>query len=86
MKKAKKKAKPTGGFKSLIGQRITLFCCRYIYTGNLVEVNSDSVLLDDCGIVYETGALDTKSWTDYQKLPHSWYVSTQSVESFGILK
>ncbi len=74
------------GLEGLMGKRITLFCCRYIYTGTLVGVNDSCVMLDDCGIVYETGSFDKKDWEDYQKLPNSWYVSLQSIESFGELK
>ena len=74
------------GLEKLLGERITLFCCRYIYTGKLISVNDDCVMLSDCGIVYETGELTDKTWKDYQKLPHDWYVSKQSIESFGILK
>lgn len=74
------------GLDKLLGERVTLFCCRYIYTGKLVGVNETCVLLQDAGIVYETGALDTKDWTDMQKLPRDWYVQMASIESFGILK
>ena len=74
------------GLDGLLGKRVTLFCCRYIYTGNLTGVNDDCVLLTDCGIVYETGSLSSEKWSDYQKLPHDWYVSKQSIESFGELK
>lgn len=74
------------GLEKLLGERVTLFCCRYIYTGKLIGVNDTCILLNDCGIVYETGELNTKEWTDYQKLPHDWYVQIQSVESFGVLK
>ena len=74
------------GLEKLLGERVTLFCCRYIYTGKLIGVNDECVLLTDCGIVYETGELTSKDWTDYQKLPHDWYVAKQSIESFGILK
>ena len=69
-----------------IGKRITFFCCRYIYAGVLSEIEQDSYLLTDCGIVYETGAFGTPSWKDYQKLPNDFYVSKQAVESFGLLK
>lgn len=83
----KKIVEETGeGLEKLLGERVTLFCCRYIYTGKLIGVNDQSVLLSDCGIVYETGALDSKDWNDYQKLPDDWYVAIQSIESFGVLK
>lgn len=74
------------GLEKLLGKRITLFCCRYIYTGNLIGINDICVLLSDCGIVYETGAFTDSNWKDCQKLPNDWYISLQSVESFGLLK
>lgn len=74
------------GFEKLLGKRITLFCCRYIYTGTLSGVNDTCVLLTDPAIVYETGELTSADWADAQKLPHDWYIQTASVESFGELK
>ena len=74
------------GLVKLLGERVTLFCCRYIYTGKLTGVNETCVLLEDAGIVYETGELTTNDWSDMQKLPGDWYVATQSIESFGLLK
>ncbi len=74
------------GMIKLIGERVTLFCLNYIYTGKLIGVNDTCVLLEDAGIVYDTGNLDSKDWDDCQKLPHDWYVQLGSVESFGILK
>jgi len=58
----------------------------YIYTGKLLGVNASCVLLGEAKIVYETGALNTKTWKDAQALPDEWYVNTASIESFGILK
>jgi hypothetical protein len=74
------------GLVKLLGKRVTLFCANYIYTGNLIGVNDSCVLLHDAGIVYETGAFNETNWKDMQKLPHDWYVSTLSIESFGELK
>ena len=74
------------GLVKLLGERVTLFCCRYIYTGKLVGVNDTCVLLEDAGIVYETGSLDSKDWSDKQDLPGDWYVQMCSIESFGLLK
>ena len=74
------------GLEKLLGERVTLFCARYIYTGKLIGVNDTCLLLEDAGIVYETGALDSTEWDDMQKLPNKWYVQLQSIESFGILK
>ena len=74
------------GLEALLGERVTLFCAAYIYTGKLVGVNAAFVKLADAAIVYETGALDSSSWQDAQKLPGAWYVQLTSVESFGLLK
>lgn len=74
------------GLEKLLGERVTLFCLNYIYTGKLVGVNTSCVLLTDAAIVYETGELTTKEWKDAQKLPHDWYVQIGAIESFGVLK
>jgi len=74
------------GLMSLLGERITLMCGCYFYTGELVGVNETCVKLKDAGIVYETGPLTEGDWSDMQKLPNNWYVQTASIESFGILK
>ena len=74
------------GLEKLLGERVTLFCLNYIYTGKLTGVNDKCVLLEDAGVVYETGELTDKNWKDIQKLPHDWYVSVSAIESFRILK
>lgn len=74
------------GLEKLLGEKVTLFCINYIYTGMLSGVNEDCVLLTDAKIVYETGSFGDKDWKDAQKLPYDWYVCIQSIESFGKLK
>jgi len=74
------------GLEKLLGKRITLFCCRYIYTGILSGVNENDVLLTDPAIVYETGPLTSGDWKGRAKLPHDWYVRIDAVESYGELK
>ena len=74
------------GLTKLLGETVTIFCACYIYTGKLVGVNTDCVLLQDAKIVYETGAFTEKAWKDAQPLPGDWYVQTTMIESFGILK
>ena len=76
----------TEGLEKLIGERVTLFCAIYIYTGKLVGVNDSCVLLQDAAIVYETGPLTDGKWKDAQALPGDWYVTTSMIESFGLLK
>ena len=72
--------------EELMGQRITLFCMNYIYTGKLVGVGMTCVKLSDPAIVYETGSFSDKAWKDAQPLPNDLYVSTAAIESFGVVK
>jgi hypothetical protein len=74
------------GLEKLLGERITLFCANYIYTGILSGVNETCVLLTDAAIVYETGPFSDKKWKDAQTLPECWYVQISAIESFGKLK
>jgi len=74
------------GLESLGGERITLFCMNYIYTGKLVGVNDKYVKLDEPAIVYETGGFDKAEWQDAQNLPNSLYVMIAAIESFGLIK
>ena len=74
------------GFEALLGERVTLFCLNYIYTGKLIGVNSSCLLLEDAAVVYETGSFSDKMWKDAQKLPNNWYVQVSAVESYGVLK
>lgn len=87
MKKLVKVEEVSGeGLVGLMGQTVTLFCLNYIYTGLLTGVNDSYVKLEKAKIVYETGDFSEKSWKDAQSLPGDWYIQTNAVESFGILK
>ena len=74
------------GLLGLLGEKVTVFCGNYIYSGVLAGVNDTCILLKEAGIVYETGVLTTKEWKDRQALPGDWYVQLSSIESFGKLK
>jgi hydroxyacyl-ACP dehydratase HTD2-like protein with hotdog domain len=74
------------GLVALLGQRVTLFCLNYIYTGKLAGVNETCCILEDAAIVYETGAFSDPKWKDVQALPHPVYVMLRCVESFMLLK
>ncbi len=74
------------GLLALMGQVVTLFCMNYFYTGTLIGVNNDCVLLKDPKIIYETGDFTSKTWKDAQALPHDLYVMKHSIESFGVVK
>ena len=74
------------GLEFLLGKTITLYCINYIYTGELLGVNSTCVKLGSPKIVYETGPHEQKTWQDAQSLPNEWYVQLAAVESFGVFK
>ena len=75
------------GLLKLMGQKVTLFCANYFYTGKLIGVSETCVLLEDPAIVYETGAWTEKSYSDEQKLgTKEHYVMIRAIESFGSLK
>jgi hypothetical protein len=78
---------PGEGLIGLLGQRVTLFCEVYIYTGKLVGVNDNCVKLEDPAIVFETGDFKVPEWRDAQKLSNNiWYVQISKIESYGIMK
>jgi hypothetical protein len=74
------------GLIALMGENVTFWCFNYIYTGKLIGVNDDCVLLDDAKVVYETGPLNEEGFKDAQPLPAKWYVMRQAIESFGVMK
>ena len=70
------------GLISLLGEKVILFCLNYFYAGTLAGVNDDCVLLEDGGIVYETGAFSDKSWKDFQRIG-SVYVRIGMIEAYA---
>ena len=74
------------GLSQLLGQRITLLCTNYFYTGVLAGVHETEVLLQQPAIVYETGAWTDKAWKDVQALPQDLYVRLSAVEAYGVMK
>ena len=73
-------------FEAMLGEKITLFCGIYIYTGKLIGVNDDHLELDQPRLVYETGPLDSGDWGDAQGLPSPWRVMKHAIESWGPAK
>lgn len=75
------------GLECLIGKRVTLFCANYFYVGKLVGVNTTCVKLENAAIIYETGAFTDTKYKDEQPLgAKEFYVQTNAIESFGVLK
>jgi hypothetical protein len=71
------------GLFSLMGQQVILFCMNYIYAGKLIGVNDTCVLLENGGVVYETGPFGDLKWKDFQKVAEKFYVQKDSIESFA---
>ena len=74
------------GLIKLLGERVTLYCETFIYSGNLAGVNDDCVLLTSAEIVYDAGNHAKKEWELSEALPNDWYVMKHKIESFGIFK
>lgn len=70
------------GLVGLLGKRVLLLCANYFYSGVMAEVNMSDVLLEDAGIVYETGPLNGGKFLDEQKFGGPLYVRTASIESY----
>ena len=71
------------GLEALLGKEVILFCLNYIYSGKLIGVNKNCVLLEKPEIVYETGAFNDTNFKDSQALPGQHYVMLSAIESFG---
>ena len=70
-----------------LGKNVTIFCCRYTYTGKMIKLDDYAVVLEDCKIVYETGSFEEKKWKDVQSLcVKEWSITRQSIEAFGVLE
>lgn len=75
------------GMEKLLGERVILLCTNYFYTGKLIGVNTDCVLLEDPAIVYETGEWSAAKFKDEQRLHvKELYVQRGAIESFGVGK
>ena len=73
------------GLEALIGEYVTVWCVNYIYSGKLIGVNDNDILLEEACVVYETGKLTDLSHKDAQALPTSkWYIRTSAIESYGV--
>jgi hypothetical protein len=70
------------GLEGLLGERVTVWCLNYIYAGKLEGVNDKCIKLTEASVVYETGPLTQKGYTDAQKVEHPIYVMIPCIESF----
>ena len=82
MKKIIKTEAVAGGFESLMGEKVLVWCMNYNYHGVLTGVNDTEILLTEATVVYETGPLKGKL-KDAQELPSEQYIRISSIESYG---
>ena len=71
------------GLESLLGQQVILFGVNFNYGGKLIGVNDKFVLLENGGIIFETGAFDLAKWKDFQKVSDKLYVRTSMIEAYS---
>lgn len=70
-------------FVELLGKNVCVFCAIYIYAGTLVGVNGRHIVLENAGIVYETGDFSAPKWKDFQSLPAKEVkIRTDMIESY----
>ena len=87
MKKLVKVEEVAGeGLMGLLGERVTLYCPRYFYVGDLIGVNDECVMLENAAIIYDVGDHKSKKYATAEALPGVWYVMKGAVESFGVFK
>lgn len=57
---------PEAYLLSLVGQKVQVWCSRFIYTGVLVGLDKEKFLLENCGIIFRTGPLTQKEPDRYE--------------------
>lgn len=72
------------GLAAFLGDKITVYCGNYIYTGTIAGLNDTCLKLDkkDAAIVYETGPLTAEAFKDRQLCGRDRYVMIGFIESF----
>ena len=82
LKKDDRVIKTAGDFNDLVGQTFTFWCARYIYHGTVKAINDNFLTLENAGIVYETGELNSFGAKDLQELPNETYIPLYAIEMF----
>lgn len=70
------------GLEALLGERVVVWCMNYIYAGTLTGVNTHDILLENAGVVYNTGKLTAKTFEDFQEIVGPLYVRLSAVEAY----
>lgn len=72
------------GLEALLGKKVFFFCTNYNYYGTLTGVNTDDIILEDAGIVFDSGKFDAGKFADFQPFPtKEWRLRTSYIESYG---
>jgi len=71
------------GLETLLGKKALFLCAGYFYMGILEGVNHTCVKFKECYVVYNSENFNPSKVGAKDRLPDGWYVSTQSIESFG---
>ena len=82
--KATTKTKAVGvGVAQFMGKSILLKCMNYFYFGKIIGVDAFGATVQDCYVVFETGAFDAAQFKDAQKIGDRFVIALQSIEAFG---
>lgn len=73
------------GLIALLDQHVLVIGVNYHYAGKLIGVNTDCIELENCYLVFETGAYNAKEWKLAEKLPgDSRLIMKRAIESIGL--
>jgi len=71
----------------LLGKIVAVMGANYIYTGELLSVTMDTVVIKDPRLIYETGLWTDKQWKDAQKMPtDAMYIERSGIEGMFEVK
>jgi hypothetical protein len=74
-------------YDKMLGKRVTIICAKYIYTGRVTGVNTDTIEVSEAEITYETGPWTNKKYADSQTLPcENIDIWKGSIESAFVMK
>ena len=73
------------GLESLLGEYVQLWCLNYIYSGKLVGVNTNDVVLVEAVVVYETGKMTENQFKFAEPVSsEELFVRTAAIESYSL--
>lgn len=71
------------GLEAFLNEQIFIICRSYFYTGKLMGVNTDCILLEGAEVVLESGSLSGSTFTTTEKVAgNKIYITKNSIEAF----